>query len=113
VGDIAINYGTYQVTVKGKKINLSPKEYDIINVFMKNPGKLLTRKALCDMVWGHKTVGNYNKIDKYVLILRSKLEECGSYIKTAWGLGYRFVPHSGTLPTNRPNMESQCDSPSL
>jgi two-component system phosphate regulon response regulator PhoB len=93
LGDISINYGTCQVKVKNAIIHLSPREYDILNVFVKNPGKLLTRKALCEMVWGDEgIIQSYDRIDKYILILRHKLNECGNYIKTAWGLGYRFIP---------------------
>ena len=91
-GDIVINYGTCQVTIQGKPIHLSPKEYDILNVFLKNPGKLLSRRALCEMVWGCESINSYDRIDKYVLILRGKLGNYGNCIKTAWGLGYRYIP---------------------
>jgi two-component system response regulator ResD len=92
--DLTINFGACQVTVQGQRVHLSPKEYDILSAFVKHPAKLLTRRALCDMVWGSGYPGPYDRIDKYILILRSKLGDCGVYIQTAWGLGYRFIPNN-------------------
>jgi len=97
-GDLTINFGSCQVTLGERNIHLSPKEYDILCALIRHPGKLLTRRALCEMVWGPDSSKSYDRVDKYILILRIKLEYCSSYIQTAWGLGYRFIPNNSTKP---------------
>ena len=91
-GDITLNFETMELTVMGQKTSLSRKEFEVLASFAKHPGKLLTRHALCEMVWGAGSPWTEDRVDKYVRLLRLKLGECANYIQTVWGLGYRWAP---------------------
>ncbi|HZJ83412.1 MAG TPA: response regulator transcription factor [Clostridia bacterium] len=74
-------------------IDLTPKEYQIISLFIQNPGKLFSRNALIDTVWGEDFIGDFKIIDVNIRRLRKKIEDDPSYpkfIETVWGTGYRW-----------------------
>ncbi|WMJ79843.1 response regulator transcription factor [Clostridium sp. MB40-C1] len=74
-------------------INLTPKEFFLMKIFMQNPNKALSRNKLLDLVWGYNFVGDPKIVDVNVRRLRNKLEEtpsCPNYIETVWGMGYRW-----------------------
>ena len=76
--------------VSGEKVELTPKEYDLLLHFMKNEGIVLERDSILNSVWGFQYVGDIRTVDTHVKQLRAKLEQWGAYIKTVHGVGYRF-----------------------
>lgn len=89
-GDIEINQSAHVVTVKGKPIELSFKEFELLVYFVKNKGIALSRENILNNVWNYDYFGDARTIDTHVKKLRSKLGECGKYIHTIWGMGYKF-----------------------
>ena len=91
VGDILIDKSAHQVTVDGKVIELSYKEFELLTYFAENPGIALSREKILNNVWNYDYFGDARTIDTHVKKLRSKLgEKGGEYIKTIWGMGYKF-----------------------
>lgn len=91
VGDILIDKSAHQVTVDGKVIELSYKEFELLTYFAENPGIALSREKILNHVWNYDYFGDARTIDTHVKKLRSKLgEKGGEYIKTIWGMGYKF-----------------------
>lgn len=93
VGDITMDMDRHEATVAGEKIDLTPKEFDLLLVFIKNPGRVLTRDFLLNTVWGYDFYGDARVIDVHVSHLRDKIERDPSnpqYLKTVRGVGYRL-----------------------
>ena len=74
----------------GGSINLSYKEFELLQYFMSNQGRALTRESILNQVWNYDYFGDARTIDTHVKKLRNKLGEKGSYIHTIWGMGYKF-----------------------
>ena len=89
-GDIEINKAAHIVSVKGKPVELSFKEFELLAYFVKNKGIALSRENILNNVWNYDYFGDARTIDTHVKKLRSKLGECGKYILTIWGMGYKF-----------------------
>ncbi|MCF0146679.1 MAG: response regulator transcription factor [Eubacterium sp.] len=89
-GGIVLDEAAHEVRVDGKSIELSIKEFELLEYFMKNPGTALSRDRILNSVWNYDYFGDARTIDTHVKKLRSKLGRCGSYIRTVWGLGYKF-----------------------
>lgn len=90
-GDIVIDKSAHQVTVDGKVIELSYKEFELLTYFVENQGIALSREKILNNVWNYDYFGDARTIDTHVKKLRSKLgEKGGEYIKTIWGMGYKF-----------------------
>lgn len=89
-GGIEINVAGHEVTIDGKKIELSYKEFELLNYFFVNQGVALSREKILNNVWNYDYFGDARTIDTHVKKLRSKMGEKGSYIKTIWGMGYKF-----------------------
>ena len=89
-GDIEINKAAHIVTVKGEPIELSFKEFELLSYFIQNKGIALSRENILNNVWNYDYFGDARTIDTHVKKLRSKLGEKGEYIKTIWGMGYKF-----------------------
>ena len=90
-GDIIIDKSAHQVTVDGKVIELSYKEFELLTYFVENQGIALSREKILNNVWNYDYFGDARTIDTHVKKLRSKLgEKGGEYIKTIWGMGYKF-----------------------
>ncbi len=89
VGDILLNKSAHTVTIAGKDVELSYKEFELLTYFMENKGIALSREKILNSVWNYDYFGDARTIDTHVKKLRSKLGEC-DYIKTVWGLGYKF-----------------------
>ena len=92
MGGITIDKTAHQVTIDGKVIELSIKEFELLSYFMENEGIALSREKILNNVWNYDYFGDARTIDTHVKKLRSKLKDKGDYIKTIWGLGYKFVP---------------------
>ncbi len=89
-GKIEINKAAHIVTVDGKNVELSFKEFELLTYFIQNKGIALSRENILNNVWNYDYFGDARTIDTHVKKLRSKLGDCGKYILTIWGMGYKF-----------------------
>ncbi len=89
-GDIELDISAHTVKVQGKSVELSFKEFELLNYFVVNQGVALSREKILNNVWNYDYFGDARTIDTHVKKLRSKLGPCGDYIKTIWGMGYKF-----------------------
>lgn len=89
-GGIVLDKTAHQVTVDGKPIELSYKEFELLEYFVTNKGVALSREKILNNVWNYDYFGDARTIDTHVKKLRSKMGDKGEYIKTIWGMGYKF-----------------------
>lgn len=89
-GGIVVDKTAHSVTIDGKPIDLSFKEFELLTYFMENKGIALSREKILNHVWNYDYFGDARTIDTHVKKLRSKLGEKGEMIKTIWGMGYKF-----------------------
>ena len=87
---IVVDKAAHQVTVDGKPIELSYKEFELLTYFVENAGIALSREKILNNVWNYDYFGDARTIDTHVKKLRSKLGDKGEYIKTVWGMGYKL-----------------------
>ena len=90
IGGIRIDKAAHQVTIDGQNIDLSYKEFELLTYFVENQGIALSREKILNSVWNYDYFGDARTIDTHVKKLRSKMGEKGEYIKTVWGMGYKF-----------------------
>lgn len=90
VGGIYINQSAHEVKIDGEPIDLSFKEFELLTYFVINQGVALSRERILNNVWNYDYFGDARTIDTHVKKLRSKLGKKGEYIKTIWGMGYKF-----------------------
>ena len=90
IAGITIDQAAHEVRIDGKIIELSFKEFELLTYFVNNKGVALSRERILNNVWYYDYFGDARTIDTHVKKLRSKLGEKGSYIKTIWGMGYKF-----------------------
>ena len=90
VGEIMIDNSAHEVVIAGQKVDLSFKEYELLSYFIENKGIALSRDKILNHVWDYDYFGDERTIDTHVKKLRSKMADCGKYIKTIWGIGYKF-----------------------
>ena len=89
-GGIELNKAAHEVLIDGKSVELSYKEFELLAYFMSNQGVALSRERILNNVWNYDYFGDARTIDTHVKNLRSKLGAKGEYIKTIWGMGYKF-----------------------
>ena len=89
-GGIEINKAAHQVSIDGENVDLSYKEFELLTYFVENQGIALSREKILNSVWNYEYFGDARTIDTHVKKLRSKLGSKGEYIKTIWGMGYKF-----------------------
>lgn len=89
-GNIELSVEKHSVQVDGKEIVLTLKEYDLLHIFLKNQGYVLTRDQLLEKVWGQDFVGETRTVDVHIGTLRTKLGDAGNLIETVRGVGYRM-----------------------
>ena len=89
-GNLRLDENAHAVTADGAEVLLSVKEFELLAYFMKNRGIALSREKILNSVWDYDYFGDARTIDTHVKKLRSKLGDCGSYIRTIWGMGYKF-----------------------
>ena len=94
VGGIKIDKMAHMVTVEGERVDLSYKEFELLTYFVENTGIALSREKILNHVWNYDYFGDARTIDTHVKKLRSKLGTKGEYIKTIWGMGYKFEVES-------------------
>lgn len=92
-GPFVIELDSQKVLKNGKEIETTPKEYQLLKLFVENPGKAFSREQLLKTVWGYEFVGDSRIVDVHIRRLRKKIEDVPSkpeYIETVWGTGYRW-----------------------
>lgn len=89
-GGIRLDKQAHSVTVEGKPVDLSYKEFELLAYFMENKGIALSREKILNGVWNYDYFGDARTIDTHVKKLRSKMGAKGELIKTIWGMGYKF-----------------------
>ena len=89
-GGIVIDKAAHLATVDGKPMELSFKEFELLTYFLENQGIALSREKILNSVWNYDYFGDARTIDTHVKKLRSKMGDKGEYIKTVWGVGYKF-----------------------
>lgn len=90
IGNLELDPETYIVLVNGERIQLTLKEYKLLRTLMENPGRVYTRDQLLELVWGMDYMGETRTVDVHIGTLRTKLGECGNYVETVRGVGYRM-----------------------
>ena len=93
-GGIEIDKTAHQVTIDGRPVDLSYKEFELLTYFIENKGIALSREKILNNVWNYDYFGDARTIDTHVKKLRSKMGEKGEYIRTIWGMGYKFEPEA-------------------
>lgn len=89
-GGIVLNQSAHEVKIDGEVIDLSYKEFELLTYFITNQGVALSRERILNNVWNYDYFGDARTIDTHVKKLRNKLGDKGAYIKTIWGMGYKF-----------------------
>jgi len=89
---LSVNPNTYDVLVDGKKVEMPPKEFELLFFLASNPNRVYTRNQLLDEIWGYEFFGDSRTVDVHVKRIREKIELEGSgwQLKTVWGVGYKF-----------------------
>jgi len=90
VGGITVDIDAHEVYIDGEPLVLSVKEFELLTYFIQNRGIALSREKILNSVWDYDYYGDARTIDTHVKKLRSKMGEKGDYIKTIWGMGYKF-----------------------
>ena len=94
-GDLSANFEKREIRIKGKKIDLTLKEFELLEMLIKNRGKILRREMLLDKIWGYEYIGETRTVDVHIRYLRKKIEDDDKnpkFIETIRGVGYRFNP---------------------
>jgi two-component system, OmpR family, alkaline phosphatase synthesis response regulator PhoP len=92
-GDLTVDLDKRKATISEKRVELSPKEFDLLTLLASNPGKSYDRSKILDLVWGYEFEGYEHTVNSHINRLRSKIEPeiaNPTYILTSWGVGYRF-----------------------
>lgn len=89
-GDLVLDEARHKVSVKGKTVSLTLKEYELLKLFMENIGMVFTRDVLLSRIWGMDFAGETRTLDVHIGTLRTKLAECGDLIETVRGVGYKM-----------------------
>ena len=95
-GDLTVNFEKREILVNGNKLELTLKEFELLEILIKNRGKILTRDTLLDRIWGYEYIGETRTVDVHIRYLRKKIEEDDKnpkLIETIRGVGYRFNPN--------------------
>ena len=90
-GDITMNSDTMEVFASGKKVDLTSREFDLLALFLKHPGRVYTRETLLSMLWDYNSFVDERIVDSHIKNLRHKLGEAGNCIETVRGRGYKVA----------------------
>ena len=92
IGELAIDLERYEVTLSGRKVALTYKEFQLLALLASNPGRVYSREALLSTLWGYDYLGGTRTVDVHIRRLRSKIEASDRvYLETIWNVGYRFI----------------------
>lgn len=95
MGELSINEDAHEVTLHGRPLELTLKEYNLLRKLMASPGRVYTREQLLDSIWGIDYVGDIRTVDSHMARLRTKLGEWGgTHLKTVYGMGYKIEGHA-------------------
>ena len=89
-GALEVHCARHQVLLEGREVMLTPKEYDLLELFLRQPGTVLSRGAIQQAVWGAEDLGLTRTVDVHIRTLRQKLQQWGSRLETVRGVGYRW-----------------------
>ena len=90
-GELQIDTSSYEVTIRGNRVGLRFKEYELLKLLAENPGRVFSRDALLNQIWGYEYFGGTRTVDVHIRRLRSKIEDADhNFIETIWNVGYRF-----------------------
>jgi DNA-binding response OmpR family regulator len=92
-GRLQLDLDRHQVTAGGRLVDLTPKEFELLELLMNNPGRVFSRETLLERLWGYDFFGDSKTVDVHIRRLREKVEEDPSsptHILTVWGVGYKF-----------------------
>ena len=95
-GILKVDFEKREIHVKDKKLDLTLKEFELLEILIKNKGKILTRDILLDKIWGYEYIGETRTVDVHIRYLRKKVEDDDNhpkFIETIRGVGYRFNPN--------------------
>jgi DNA-binding response OmpR family regulator len=95
-GPLQVDVNQHTVSVDGRAVELTPKEFDLLALLVRHPGRAFGRDYLMEKVWGYEAGASDRTVDTHVLRLRKKLGPSGERIETVWGIGYRFAPGEET-----------------
>ena len=90
IGDLTVNRKRHEVFVNGEAVTLTKKEFDMLCYLLENKGMVLTRDQLLNQIWGYDFDGENRTVDVHIRTLRQKLGDCGTYIETIRGIGYKI-----------------------
>ncbi len=90
VGPIIIDTEAHRVTLNSNQLSLTPKEFGILHLLVKNKGRVYTREQLLQLIWGEEHQSSARTVDTHIKTLRLKMGSEGDLIETVWGLGYKF-----------------------
>lgn len=94
MGELSINEDAHEVTLHGRPLELTLKEYNLLRKLMGSPGRVYTREQLLDSIWGIDYVGDIRTVDSHMARLRTKLGDWGgAHLKTVYGMGYKIEGH--------------------
>ncbi|OFI06786.1 transcriptional regulatory protein SrrA [Clostridium acetireducens DSM 10703] len=88
--NLTINQSNREVLENNKKINLTPKEFELLLFLCKNPNQVFNRSEVLDKIWGYDFMGDTRTVDTHIKNLREKIKFCANHIKTVWGVGYKI-----------------------
>jgi DNA-binding response OmpR family regulator len=90
-GRLRVEPGSHRASLDGVELTLTPKEFDLLVLFVANPGRAFNREFLIERIWGGDFEGFDRAVDNHIRRLRQKLGDAGDKIATVWGVGYRFI----------------------
>ena len=91
VGELSIDLQSYEVTMAGRRVSLTYKEFQLLTLLASNPGRVYTREALLSQIWGYDYLGGTRTVDVHIRRLRAKVEDPDHlFVETIWNVGYRF-----------------------
>ncbi len=89
--DLVINIKNYSVTYKGERLEMAPKELELLNFLASSPNQVFTREQLLDQIWGYEYIGDTRTVDVHIKRIREKLADSDYWaLSTVWGIGYKF-----------------------
>lgn len=91
-GNLSVDLDGRNVTLAEQRLQLTPKEYDLLSFMMQNPNKVFSREQLLTSVWGFDFYGDDRTVDTHIKMIREHLGEYRNWIVTVWGIGYKFEP---------------------
>lgn len=91
-GNLSVDLDGRNISTAGQKLQLTPKEYDLMSFLMQNPNKVFSREQLLTSVWGFDFYGDDRTVDTHIKMLREHLGDYRGWIVTVWGIGYKFEP---------------------